>query len=151
MASPQQGPRGTAITDKSDLILRLAGEDGSDLQSLLRWILRDRGKRFWKEILLTLLLNLPTSCFPVGFVYCQGFLFFFQTALPWKKADKISQQETNCSACNPSRDTFKPWMCDKDTVGFGRESPDWGQVRCNYEASDFSNSAQPSLGISAVR
>ena len=65
--------------------------------------------------------------------------------LPWKKADKISQQETNCSACNPSRDTFKPWMCDKDPVGFGREGPDWGQVKCNYEASDFSNSAQPAF------
>ena len=67
--------------------------------------------------------------------------------LPWKKADKISQQETNCSASNPSRDMFKPWMCDKDTVGFGREGPDWGQVRCNYEASDFSNSAQPAFSL----
>ena len=36
-------------------------------------------------------------------------------------------------------------MCDKDPVGFGREGPDWGQVKCNYEASDFSNSAQPAF------
>ena len=36
-------------------------------------------------------------------------------------------------------------MCDKDPVGFGREGPDWGQVRCNHKASDFSNSVQPAF------
>lgn len=151
-AFPRQGPQGTAITDKGDLILRLAGEDGSDLQSLLRWILQDRGKRFWKEIPLTFLLNLPTSCFPVGFVYCQDFFFSPKLCFHGKKLTRSPNKKqivllaTHPGICSSLGCVTRILLALAEKALIGDR---WGAIMRHLTSAI--QLSQPSLGISAMR